>query len=329
MKGDVIFSDGVEKKITEWKCSLLENFQEEEEEEEVVPLQYEFNPKFFIEEIDSEVLANIKYEEIFSLIDFWNYMGCNERMYFFYLIIYKKMKSSLLSGLILEREMRKNLSPFKSKCYYKEMIIIIRTLNQIIFVGKKLYGRHQLLEILYTNLEVIIPFINFLDSTIYWTKFFWIPISFEVLDLFILASTQKTKIYREIAKEILDQTLLCTKIESYFTLENFALFDSKCIDTFRSFLNHRNLKNLHSSNPEFYDKIVNSDFELEVSLDELCVSGYIKVDTYESINYLSSIFKERFCLLVSEDKILHLSSEPHQRIIYDKETLTLKVSDDV
>ncbi len=324
MKGDVIFSDGVEKRITKWKCSLLENFQDEEER--IIPLQYEFNDRFFIEDIS--LCLKLAIEEIIDLLDFWNYMGCDERMYFFYMCIYKSLHCGDSSYLNFEVKMKKELPLFKAKHYYNELIIILHFLREINLPSPCYEIFHiSVIRRIYWDDEVLIPFINFLDSTGHWREFCILPICFGILDKFVTVSPPEdySKIYSEKLEELLQQTLMKVEIKEIIS-KNMCSERDSFMDFHYVF---GSLEELRDRNQDFYHRFVNFDLRFDFDIRDLLWGDTIFPRAVDTINFFSSVFGERFEFKYPPD-ILDASTSSitcyhGDIVVYDVETKRLKM----
>ncbi len=159
----IVFEDGTEVIIPKDKfwCSLLDGTLPEER----VPVQGKYNEIFFIEELSH----SIEDEEILIFLDFWNYMGCEKRMFFGYLLIFDKFlrhascKQNSFVELICNIKFG-FLKTLEKKDYCTEMVIVLKFL--ILFESDEDDVFMHTCE----NEEILTPFIIFFDS-FYWKEF--------------------------------------------------------------------------------------------------------------------------------------------------------------
>lgn len=121
-----------------WKCKVIENLSEITEcDDSPFPVQYAFQPFFFITSIPSsdEVRSPSFLKKIEEGLDFWNYLDCHDRMYFFYYLIlelYLTPPNRIYNSKITRRKFfYEDLLSLRKKDFFYELKTILSFLISV------------------------------------------------------------------------------------------------------------------------------------------------------------------------------------------------------
>lgn len=196
----VLHSDGVTSIIRdEWKCDYLENSplsEEESDSPKIMKVNYSSSEDYYVIDFDCHPPFDEDFlSKIEKCLDFWDFLRCDGRMYYFYYLTFEYLIHALKEKFYKKRnkyygyEMMKALEmikPLEFKNYYNEMNDIITFLFDLYkYRGGYYEGlEYNYCDFIYSKEKSLKNFVIYFDTSDPPSKKKWarFPISFEIME---------------------------------------------------------------------------------------------------------------------------------------------------